>query len=82
MKNVNTGSFRNKGIEVSANSHPIDKLTLRATYSYLHTSLDNLTAAPKNLYYLGIGWQALPKLLVDAELRGIGGLYVSDDVEH
>ena len=33
MKNVNTGSFRNKGIEVSANSHPIDKLTLRATYS-------------------------------------------------
>ncbi len=82
MKNVNTGSFRNKGIEVSANSRPTDKLTLRATYSYLHTSLDNLTAAPKNQYYLGIGWQALPKLLVDAELRGIGGLYVSDDMEH
>ena len=82
MKNVNTGSFRNKGIEVSANSRPTDKLTLRATYSYLHTSLDNLTAAPKNQYYFGIGWQALPKLLVDAELRGIGGLYVSDDTKH
>lgn len=82
MKNVNTGSFRNKGIEVSANSRPMDKLTLRATYSYLHTSLAGLTAAPKNQYYLGIGWQALPKLLVDAELRGIVGLYVSDEMEH
>lgn len=82
MKNVNTGSFINKGIEVTANSQPLDKLTLRATYSYLHTSLDNLTAAPKNQYFLGIGWQALPKFHVDAELRGIGGLYVSDDMDH
>lgn len=82
MHNVNTGSFTNKGIEVTANSQPLEKLTLRATYSYLHTSLDNLTAAPKNQYFLGIGWQALPKLHVDAELRGIGGLYVSDDVEN
>lgn len=82
MRNVNTGSFINKGIEVTANSQPLDRLTLRATYSYLHTSLDNLTAAPKNQYFLGIGWQALPKFHVDAELRGIGGLYVSDDVEN
>ncbi len=82
MKNVNTGSFINKGFEISANSHPLDKLTLNATYSYLHTSLKNLVAAPKNQYYLGAGWQALPKLHVDAELRGIGSLYVSDDMEH
>lgn len=82
MHNVNTGSFINKGIEVTANSRPLDQLTLRATYSYLHTSLDNLTAAPKNQYFLGIGWQALPKFHVDAELKGIGGLYVSDDMEH
>lgn len=82
MKNVNTGRFINKGIEVSATSQPLDKLALRATYSYLHTSLDNLTAAPKNQYFLGIGWQTLPKLRVDAELKGIGGLYVSDDIEH
>ena len=82
MKNMNTGSFRNKGIEVSANSRPTDQLTLRATYSYLHTSLADLTAAPKNQYYLGISWQALPPLLVDAELRGIGGLYVSEDMAH
>lgn len=81
-KNVNTGSFIHKGVEVSANSRPTDRLTVRATYSYLHTSLAGLTAAPKNQYYLGIAWQALPALLVNAELRGIGGLYVSEDMEH
>lgn len=82
MKNVNTGSFINKGIEVTASSHPIDKLTLRATYSYLYTTLDNLTAAPKNQYFLGIGWQALPKFHVDAELQGVGGLFVADGIDH
>lgn len=82
MQNVNTGDFTNKGIEVSAHSHPIDNLTLRASYSYLHTSLDNLTSAPKNQYFLGIGWQIISGLRVDAELRGVGGLYVSDNVEN
>ncbi|MDE6135499.1 MAG: TonB-dependent receptor, partial [Muribaculaceae bacterium] len=55
MKNVNTGSFINKGVEISVRSHPLDCLQLWATYSYLHTSLDNLTAAPKNQYYIGVG---------------------------
>lgn len=82
MKNVNTGSFINKGVEVSANSQPLDNLTLRASYSYLYTSLDNLTAAPKNQYFLGASWQIVPKFRVDAELKGIGGLYVSDDMNH
>lgn len=82
MKNVNTGSFVNKGMEVSAFSHPIDRLTLRATYSYLHTSLDGLTAAPKNQYSLSVGWKVLPQFTVDASLRGVGSLYVSDDMAH
>lgn len=82
QKNVNTGSFIHKGIEVAAYSQPLDNLTLRATYSYLHTSLRNLTAAPKNQYFLGIGWKAFPKLQIDTELRGTGSLYVSDDVLH
>ncbi len=81
-RNMNTGSFINKGIEVSAQSHPLDILTLRANYSYMLTSLANLTAAPKNQYFLGIGLQPLKQLSVDAELRGIGGLYVADDVAH
>ena len=80
-RNMNTGSFTNKGIEVSALSHPLDVLSLRASYSFMHTSLSNLTAAPKNQYFLGIGWQALKWLSVDAELKGVGGLYVADNVE-
>lgn len=82
MKNVNTGTFINKGIEVSARSLPLDCLQLWATYSYLHTSLDNLTGAPKNQYYLGIGWDAFPNFHADAELKGIGGLYVCDELPH
>ncbi len=82
MQNQNTGSFTNKGFELSASSRPTDRLTLRASYSYLHTSLDNLTAAPENQYFLGVGWRTPIKLQVDAELRGVGGLYVSDDWKH
>ena len=81
QRNMNTGSFTNKGIEVTAQSRPVDQLTLRASYSYLYTSLAGLTAAPKNQYFLGIGWQPLKQLTVDAQLRGIGGLYVASDVE-
>ncbi len=81
-KNVNTGSFRNKGIEISATSHPLDALSLRASYSYMHTSLDGLTAAPKNQYFLGVDYDVLPQLTVNAELTGVSGLYVADDVEH
>lgn len=82
MKNVNTGKFINKGIEVSARSHPASNLMLWATYSYLHTSLPGLTAAPRNQYYLGAGWDAFPKFHIDAELKGVGGLYVANGIDH
>lgn len=82
MKNVNTGRFINKGIELSARSHPTERLQLWATYSYLHTSLHNLTAAPKKQYYLGVGWDAFKRFHIDAELKGAGGLYVADDVSN
>ena len=75
-RNMNTGSFINKGIEVSAQSHPLDVLSLRASYSYMHTSLSALAAAPKNQYFLGVGWQVFPEFSVDAELKGVGGLNV------
>ena len=81
-RNMNTGSFINKGIEINAQSRPLDVLTLHANYSYMHTSLANLMAAPKNQYFLGVAWQALKQFSIDAELRGIGGLYVADDVTH
>lgn len=82
MKNQNTGSFINKGLELSAHSHPLDNLWLTATYSYLHTSLRNLVGAPKNQYYLGVEWKPWRFLNVAADLKGVGGLYVADNIKH
>lgn len=78
MKNQNTGTFINKGIEVSASSHPVDCLSLSASYSWLHTSVHNLTGAPVNQYFLGVDWQIIRQLALSAELKGVGGLYVSE----
>ena len=80
MKNQNPGTLINKGIEVSARSHPTDNLHVYATYSYLRTSLRNLTGAPKNQYYLGVDWRPCKALEIGADVKGIGGLYVSDGI--
>lgn len=82
QKNRNTGRFINKGIEVSAHSHPVDNLWLTATYSYLHTSLHNLVGAPRNQYYLGVEWKPWKFLNVGADIKGVGGLYVADNYKH
>lgn len=82
-KNVNTGRFVNKGIEISANSHPTDRLWLYASYSYLHTSLHDLAGAPKNQYYLGAEVSLInSRLKLAADVKGVGGLYVAEDVSH
>lgn len=81
-KNVNTGRFINKGIEITAKSNPLDNLWLFASYSYLHTSLDNLVGAPKNQYYLSVELTLWEKLKIAADVKGVGGLYVADDVKH
>lgn len=78
---MNTGSFINKGIELSVQSDPTSTLSLRASYSYLHTSVSDLTAAPRNQYFLGIAWHALPQLNIDARLNGTGGLFVYKGME-
>lgn len=80
FKNLNTGRFINKGIEVSLQSNPLDNLRLYASYSYLHTSLDALTGAPKNQYFLGADWKPWKWLEVSADLKGVGGLYVAPGV--
>ena len=82
QKNQNTGKFINKGIELSAHSHPMDNLWLTATYSYLHTSLRNLVGAPKNQYYLGVEWKPWYFLNIGADLKGVGGLYMADNIKH
>ncbi|MDE7411374.1 MAG: TonB-dependent receptor [Paramuribaculum sp.] len=80
--NVNTGRFINKGIEISANSHPIDNLWINASYSYLHTSLSNLTGAPKNQYYIGINYRPVKAIDICADIKGIGSLYVAPEIEN
>lgn len=82
QKNQNTGRFINKGIELAAHSHPADNLWLSATYSYLHTSLTNLVGAPRNQYYLGVQWKPWDFLHIDADLKGVGGLYVADNIKN
>ena len=78
MHNENTGRFINKGIEASILSHIRPNLSLSATYSYLHTSLSNLTGAPRHQYYLGADWKALSWLRVCADIKGVGHLFVHE----
>lgn len=61
-------------------SNPLDNLRLHASYSYLHTSLDALTSAPKNQCFLGADWKPWKWLEVSADLKGVGGLYVAPGV--
>ena len=79
MKNRNTGSFVNKGVEFSASAQAAENLSLRASYSYLHTSLDDLVAAPKNQFYVAVQWLPLAGLTIDASLKAVDGLYVSPE---
>lgn len=80
MKNVNTGSFINKGIEATVGINPLSNLYFKATYSYLHSSLDNLTGAPRHQYFIGADWNPLKKLTVAAQLKGIAHLFVADEI--
>ena len=73
-KNVNTGRFINKGIKITAKSNLIDNLWVFASYSYLHTSLNNLTGAPGNQYYLGDELALWENLKIAADLKGVGAL--------
>lgn len=78
---MNTGEFRNKGIEVAASSKPMDGLDLHATYSYLYTSIENLAGAPKHQYSFGATWMVCPRFIVDADLTGVSRLYVTQNVD-
>lgn len=78
--NENTGSFINKGLELSLKSRPHKLLSLWASYSYLHSSLSNLTGAPRHQYYLGMSWEVFKKFHLDAELKGVSHLFVDKSV--
>lgn len=82
MHNENTGKFVNKGIELSASSQPHEKVNLYATFSYLHSSLSDLTGAPKYQYYLGMDWKPLKKVSVNIDLKGVSDLFVAESVKN
>jgi iron complex outermembrane receptor protein len=52
-------------------------LAVRASYSYMHTSLDNLVAAPANQFFASVAWLPTSRLSIDATFKSIAGLYVS-----
>lgn len=78
--NENTGSFINKGIEFTIKSQPLDWVIIWGNYSYLHTTINNLTGAPRHQYYIGASSQPIKRVHIDVTLKGAAGLYVSDDV--
>ena len=78
MKNQNTGRFINKGIEASLGWQPVTSLSLSATYSYLHTSLHDLTGAPRHQYYIGADWRVSPTVNIGADLKGVSRLFVHE----
>lgn len=56
-KNVNTGSFINKGFEVDASWRISKEWQLSANYAYLHTDNDDLLSAPKNKLWCEVAYQ-------------------------
>lgn len=82
MKNQNTGRFINKGIEASLGWQPVISLSLSATYSYLHTSLHDLTGAPRHQYYIGADWRVSPTVNIGADLKGVSRLFVHESMDH
>ena len=82
QKNMNTGRFINKGIELSAESAIRENLSLSATYSYLATTLSNLTGAPRQQYSLSAIYRPTAKLQLSGNLRGAAHLFVSEEMDH
>lgn len=78
--NENTGQFINKGIEATLSSKPIRTLALHATYSYLHSTLADLTGAPRHQYFIGADWQAHRRLRLSGEMTGVAHLFVHQSI--
>lgn len=79
--NENTGRFINKGIEATANWHMSQRIKLWGSYSYLHTSLNNLTGAPRHQYFIGADYMPSKKLSFSASVNGVSRLYVADNYD-
>ena len=75
MKNVNSGTFVNRGVELEATYVVSDRLALNTNHSYLHMN-NPLVGAPEYKGFLGANYR-LDKLSVNAGLQYVAGLYTS-----
>ena len=75
MKNVNSGTFVNRGVELEATYVVSDRLALNTNHSYLHMN-NPLVGAPEYKGFVGANYR-LDKLSVNAGLQYVAGLYTS-----
>ncbi|MDH6357388.1 TonB-dependent receptor [Parabacteroides sp. PF5-9] len=74
-KNVNTGKFYNKGVEVDARYQLRTHFSLDMNYSYLHTN-KALLAAPKHKFFVGATYTP-GRFTVDVNVQSIFDLYIN-----
>lgn len=74
-KNVNTGTFTNKGIEFEARYSILPNLSLDMNYSYLHTSKP-LLAAPAHKFFAGVMY-APGRFTFNVNVQSIYDLYIN-----
>lgn len=74
-KNMNTGEFVHKGIELAVNYRIIKNLRLRTNYSYLDMDVPQL-AAPGHQLYAGVDY-SLKKFRFHVNTQYIGDLYTN-----
>lgn len=74
-RNVNTGEFKNWGLELEGACHINDHWSLNANYSHLRMDTP-LEGAPEGKLYVGMHFQQA-KWAVTAGLQSISGLYLT-----
>ena len=73
-KNLNTGDFTNKGVELSARWDILKNLSIKGNYSYLHMK-NPILNAPEQQIYLAATYR-MKKWSMNADYQLIHGLYV------
>lgn len=74
-KNLNTGYFNNKGVELQASYKIKPELRADFNYSFLKTSKPML-AAPAHKLFFGVGY-SYGKLFLNANMQYVGDMYVN-----
>ncbi|MDR1980173.1 MAG: TonB-dependent receptor [Tannerellaceae bacterium] len=77
FKNLNTGRFYNKGIELDIRYRITSRLNFNTNYSYLHTNTP-LLAAPKHKYLANLTYQP-GRFTFNLNVQSISGLYINTD---